>query len=356
MAARGRGRKTVEFRGVNERAVFTRLLGAGLPGHIETFAVVRPGDAVRQLAAFHFLGEAIGIAAVAAGGENDSRGLNGEFAPVGLLGDDGRYVAVLILSKVIGAGLKQKFAAELAECVIHILECTGIVDIAMVNAPADRIGVLALLRIPVDKFKLGAVLIHPVDGRRGFIDDAAGDRGRAQVVVVIHELLVELVLRELRKQFRIVLVLGFLHGGFNGKEPGGELAGTAHCRSLFKHDDLGACFSGGDGGGSARSARADHHDVGRQGLIGADGLSNLHVVLFRISAGLLDRRSHRLADGFARHRSAAHAVDSRGLMLNNGRRHFLGSSAAEFRGFAGNVKLNVGDAAVLIERDGSLDG
>ena len=251
MTARGRGRKTVEFSGVNERAVFARLLGAGLPGHIETFAVVRPGDAVRQLAAFHFLGEAIGIAAVAAGGENDSRGLNGEFAPVGLLGDDGRYVAVLILSKVIGAGLKQKFAAELAECVIHILECTGIVDIAMVNAPADRIGVLALLRIPVDKFKLGAVLIHPVDGRRGFIDDAAGDRGRAQVVVVIHELLVELVLRELRKQFRIVLVLGFLHGGFNGKEPRGELAGAAHGRALFKHDDLGAGFSGGDGSGSA---------------------------------------------------------------------------------------------------------
>ena len=175
-------------------------------------------------------------------------------------------------------------------------------------------------------------------------------------MVVIHELLEELILRELGKQFRIVLVLGFLHGGFNGKEPGGELAGTAHGRSLFNHDDLGAGFSGGDGSGSARSARADHHDVGRQGLIGADGLGNLHVVLFRISAGLFDRRGHRFADGFARHRGAAHAVDSRGLMLNNGRRHFLGSSAAEFRGFAGNVKLNVGDAAVLTERDGSLDG
>ena len=42
-------------------------------------------------------------------------------------------------------------------------------------------------------------------------------------------------------------------------------------------------------------------------------------------------------------------------MLNNGRRHFLGSSTAEFRGFAGNVKLNVSNAAVLIDRDGSLD-
>ena len=131
----------------------------GLPGHIETFAVVRPGDAVRQLAAFHFLGEAISIAAVLPPeARNDSRGLNGELAAVSFFSDDGRYVAVLILSKVIGAGLKQKFAAELAECVIHILESTGIVDIAVVKCASGSDRVLALLRIPVDKFKLAPCL------------------------------------------------------------------------------------------------------------------------------------------------------------------------------------------------------
>ncbi len=226
----------------------------------------------------------------------------------------------------------------------------------MINTPADGVRVLPLLRIPVDKTKLGAVLLEPVDGGTRHVDDAACDLRIAQIVVVVHQLRKERVFGELAEHRGIVFVFVLLKRGFNGKETRGESACTADARPLFKHNDACAAFSRGQRSGRAGSAGPDHHDVcgHRFGLTGL--LDDLHVVLLRIGTRLFNGGLDGSLDGAARHRCARNRIDGRALVFEHGRHHLSGGYVAEALRFTGNVDLDVGDFARGVERHGGLDG
>ena len=101
---------------------------------------------------------------------------------------------------------------------------------------------------------------------------------------------------------------------------GGRAAGHA---GLLQQDDLRAALQSLDSSGQARSAAADHDDVGLQGLLDQLSLGRSCGELGHIRTGLGQRVSQRSLEGLRADGRTANSVNGNSLSLDNSDRKLL---------------------------------
>ena len=204
----------------------------------------------------------LGVEGVAARGQNDVLGVDGDRVTLLVLGDDARDLAVLE-DQLFGRRLEKQLAALGLELLDHGL---GQGACARIDVPG-LVGLFTpggLHFLPVH-----AVVPDPLDRFGGFIDEGLDERRVDGPVMVGGHVVEGLDLRELDARF-------LLHEGFGGKRAFHEVAGAAREGVLFEKEGLEAAFDGGKScDGTARTG-ADHDEVDVVGLIGGVGRSKAH--------------------------------------------------------------------------------
>ena len=237
------------------------------------------------------------VVGIAAGADDDGLGVELDDLAVRVNGENADHSAGLVDDELLGGGLKANVEANLL----------GMGDEAHHELGAQALGALAGVEVPGgvglaqgnDLLEANALLLEPVDGLSGLVEEGAVKLGIGHVVVVGHEAADDL--------FDVDLVASLLlpvrtHGE-HALRAGEGAAGES---LLLKDDDIEAILESLDASGKTGATCADNDDL----------------VLFNLG---------RLADLFHN----VGVIDDRGLLAVSGRVDVAGAGVIGSSGLVG---------------------
>ena len=291
--------------------------GAGVARHADAVAVAAVGAGCANLGGVD-LGELlhhVHVVGVAAGADDDGLGVELDDLALAVDGKHTGDGARLVGDQLLGRGLEADVQAELL----------GAGDEAHHELRAQALGALACIEVPGgvglaegnDLLEAHALLLEPVNGLGGLVEESAVQLGVGHVVVVGHQAADDLLDVDLDASLLLPV-------GTHGEHALGTGEGAAREALLLEHDHVEAVLERLDTGGQAGAARADDHQV-----VGLDhvGRTNLFD-----DVGVVDDRGLLALGGGVDVVGARVARGGRGLVGDGG------GSAGDGRGDGGGSR------------------
>ena len=333
------------------RAVAEGLLhgSAGGEAHVDAVAGAQGGAARGrvELVGLQVLLLHLAVAQVAAGGDDDRLGVDGDDGAVVALGHEARGLAVLH-DQLGGSGLVQDLDAVVNKGLFP--ELYALLDRGEDEVEAFLLALERGLEAEVRVLELVADALHHGDGVLGGLQALAHERRVGRPVDVLHHVVEDFVNRQGGAD-----LAAQQHVGADGERAGNlDAVDGSDGRALLHDDDLRACLGSGDGSHEAGSAAADHGDVAVIGLVRAGDLGDLlGEERSGIAAGLRNAVRHGVDDGLRGLGRARDDVQTASLILDDGRDQLILHHGEQDRGLAVLYDLDRGDRGL---GEGGLHG